>query len=327
MNHKMRALALAPGSEGGVGPELLLAALHYEHLRSHEYFWCGDKASLELACIRSRTKLEFSGPHHAKLPHGATIHISYDLPKSAGEHERQALFLKNSIELAKSGQVHAIVTGPIEKTALAFLADGPWPGQTEYFAHHLPGPAGHPFMAFLGGPFIMSLLTTHVPLSQVAGLINSSRLTLHLKKLAEQCAKILRKSPSEVSIAVLGLNPHAGENGLLGQEEINHLLPAIKEALNTGLNVSGPWPADGYFAYFNRQSPPHDAVVATYHDQGLIAYKLLCEGAAVNATLGLSVPRTSPAHGTAFDLVGTGRASHKSTLRAIEVALSLAYLA
>ncbi len=322
MNTKLRALALVPGSEGGVGPELLLRALQDEHLLACDYYWCGDKASLDLAAKRSKIQLKFSSTHQAQLPQGSVIHVAKDLVRSAGEHERQAIFLKNSVDLAQSGLVHAIVTAPIEKAALAFLPGGPWPGQTEYFSHHLG--SGKAFMAFLGGPFMMSLLTTHIPLSQVSSELSSSKLLRHLKQVSEQCANILGKKPAEVSIAVLGLNPHAGEHGLLGREEIDHLIPAIKDAQDLGLDVSGPWAADGYFAYFNRESPPHDAVVAIYHDQGLIAYKLLSEGTAVNVTLGLSIPRTSPAHGTAHDLVGTGKASYKSTLKAIEVAMRLA---
>ena len=132
-------------------------------------------------------------------------------------------------------------------------------------------------------------------------------------------------SPSSIRIAVLGLNPHAGESGLLGFEEEEIIKPALEMARDRGLMVDGPLPADGFFGYLHQRSHeelPH-AVVAMFHDQGLAPYKLLARGCAVNATLGLSVPRTSPAHGTAYDLIGTDRACHLSAKKAIEAAIDL----
>lgn len=320
MNQKTRALALVPGAENGVGPELLLASLSHHDFSEHTFYWCGDKKSLQDAALARDIPLSFTDSLEALLDNGTKL--SYVPPLLATNlSERQALFLKNSIELAAAKKIDAIVTAPIEKAALGFLPGGPWPGQTEYFAHHLSGkyPA---FMAFLGAPFIMSLLTTHVPLRKVSSLISKEKLLAHLHALAVQCAKILKKPDAEVRIAVLGLNPHAGEHGLLGHEELNELIPAISAAQNEGLMVNGPYAADGYFGFLKNQ-PPVDAIVAMYHDQGLIPYKLLADSAAVNATLGLKIPRTSPAHGTAVELRGTKKACFLSTIKAIEVALML----
>ncbi len=129
-----------------------------------------------------------------------------------------------------------------------------------------------------------------------------------------------------MSIAVLGLNPHAGEGGLIGHEEQEIITPAIAAAQAKGINVHGPIPADGFFGYYHliKKSALPDVVVAMYHDQGLIPYKLLAAGNAVNVTLGLTIPRVSPAHGTADDLVGKNLACRASTLQAIKTAILLA---
>ncbi len=319
---KKISIAITPGSERGVGPELILQALTYQHPSRHDFFWCGDQASLELASERSGCELKFLSNHQALLSSG--LLISY-APLIAGDDclKRQAGFLHKSLELALAGAVQALVTGPIEKEALAFLGSN-LAGQTEYFAQHL-GIAGQmAIMTFMGGPFIMSLASTHVPLKQVSQQINTKDLLSHIITLSQQLSLILKKDRSELSITVLGLNPHAGEHGLIGREEIEIISPAIKQAQALGLTIDGPLPADGYFAYWHRQSKLPDAIIALYHDQGLIAYKLLSQGRAVNVTLGLSVPRTSPAHGTAAHLIGSGQACIKSSLMAIEQAIRLA---
>lgn len=322
MKNLLCTIALSPGAENGVGPELILLSLENLSVQGSQFLWCGDKASLECARSRIKTHIHYSDNSTATLKNGLTINFFDDFPNHFNEHQRAARFLENCVQKALEGKVQAIVTGPIEKAALSCLAGGPWPGQTEYFAHHL-GDNGKPFMAFLGGPFIMSMLSVHVALRKVPELVVKSRITECLQALALECARILKKDPKKVAIAVLGLNPHAGEQGLLGNEEIEHVVPAIKEMTDQGYTISGPWAADGFFGYLDKASKP-DAVLAMYHDQGLIAYKLLAKGAAVNATLGLCVPRTSPAHGTARELVGTGTASYESTLKALELAIKLA---
>lgn len=323
MKNSLCTIALSPGAENGVGPELMLISLENLQIKRCQFLWCGDRASLELAASRLKTTLRFLDAHRAELKNGITLRFLDHFPP-LNEHERTARFLEKCVEHAKNGTARAIVTGPIEKTALSFLPGAKWPGQTEYFAHHLGG-SKKPFMAFLGGPFIMSMLSVHVALRKVPDLINKKLISDRIQVLAIECGKILEKDPKKVAIAVLGLNPHAGEHGLLGSEEIEHIMPAIKESSDAGYSVSGPWAADGFFGYFNKQASKPDAVLAMYHDQGLIAYKLLAQGAAVNATLGLSIPRTSPAHGTASELVGTGKASYESTLKAIELAIQLAH--
>ena len=314
-------IALTPGAENGVGPELLVrAVLLFNKGEPVEFYWCGDAESIKLACMRANTQVKIR-QQNAVLENGLALKISSDVD-ARSILKRQAHFLDISVDLAKAGIVHAIVTGPIEKAALAYAAKGPFFGQTEYFATHLPA-INKPFMAFLGGPFMLSLLTTHIPLRCVADAITEEIVFDHIQTVAKYCAKILNRSLTDVKIAVLGLNPHAGENGLLGDEEQKIFLPAILRAKSLGLTIEGPLSADGFFAYVEQRDEITDVVIAPFHDQGLSPYKLLSKQGAVNVTFGLSHIRVSPAHGTANDLVGSMKASPLSTQNAIKIAMDL----
>jgi 4-hydroxythreonine-4-phosphate dehydrogenase len=193
-------------------------------------------------------------------------------------------------------------------------------------ANHLNAQGQKPFMAFLGGPFILTLLTTHQPLASVSRTLTSESIVEHLTAVARYGQKITKKP--HLKITVLGLNPHAGEGGILGSEEDQIILPAIQHANKLGLDVVGPVSADGFFAYFHKIPKERlpDVVVAMYHDQGLIPYKLLTKGVAVNVTFGLKVVRTSPAHGTATQLTEKNLACVKSTKMALKTAIKLAML-
>ncbi|USN51754.1 MAG: 4-hydroxythreonine-4-phosphate dehydrogenase PdxA [Myxococcales bacterium] len=320
MSQLFNTLALCPGSENGVGPELLLSSLLHHNFNAN-FIWCSDKLSLERAAFRNKSTIEFLSNNKVCLKPGLTLEYLRDYPSALNTSQRAALSLKNAVDLALSKKINAIVTGPVEKADLSSLLDGPWPGQTEYFSHHLSKPGQKAFMAFLGAPFIMSMMSVHSPLKKIPQIINKDAVIKRIFALAHESSIILGKNAKKINIAVLGLNPHAGENGLLGAEEIEHIIPAIKICNEEGYNITGPHAADGFFAYHQRYAP--DVVLAMYHDQGLIPYKMLAHNA-VNATLGLSVPRTSPAHGTANELVGSGNASFESTSKAIELAIKLA---
>lgn len=317
-----RTIALVPGAENGIGPELLLRAVNSLKINEPlQFLWCGDRLSLELAANQANLSLSFEKMQvrlNDKL-------ISFLNDMTGTVLSRQAMFLDQCVKRAKEGQVDALVTGPIDKAALRFLDEGDYVGQTEFFARHLAREGSKQFMAFMGGPFFLSLLTTHVPLACVASSLDEKLVTDHLMAVAENCARIYQKPLSKVRIVVLGINPHAGENGLLGNEEKTIITPAITSAQKRGLTIEGPLSADGFFAFFHRFSTETmpDAIVATYHDQGLIPYKLLAQGTAVNVTFGLRIVRTSPAHGTAYDLFKTGRACPKSTEMALKLAINL----
>lgn len=316
-------LALTPGSLHGVGPELMLKAMtNHEFADCVRFVWCGGEQSLALASACSGIAVQIIDKNRAVIDNRLTLNFMDDAPLMLSQ---EIWSLNHAVRLGKTREIDAIVTGPVDKACLINVDGQSFRGQTEFFSHHLGGekPA---MMTFMGGPFIMSLLTTHLPLAEVARSITSHRLENHVRAVAFYAGRILNKDQRAVSIVVLGINPHAGEDGLLGHEEEAVVKPVIAALCADGFYVRGPVPADGFFAYFHEWSKDSipDVVVAMYHDQGLIAYKLLAKGCGVNVTLGLSVPRLSPAHGTATELVGTGRACHKSSVRAIQVAKDLA---
>lgn len=217
---------------------------------------------------------------------------------------------------ALAGRVDAIATGPINKEALA-LAGSPWRGHTELLAH-VTG-AREVAMMFHSPRLCVVLATVHVPLSAVPRLLTRDRVETVLDLAA---AHLPRFGVARPRLALAGLNPHAGEGGLLGTEDRDVLAPAAAAARGRGIDVAGPLPADTVF----RQALDgrFDAVVACYHDQGLIPVKLAAFGEAVNVTLGLPIVRTSVDHGTAFDIAGRGVADAASLVQAVVLAARLA---
>lgn len=217
---------------------------------------------------------------------------------------------------AVAGRIDAVATGPIHKEAFA-LAGYEWRGHTELLAH-LTG-AAEVAMMFYSARLCVVLATVHVPLSAVPGLLTRQRVDATLTLTA---AALPRFGIAKPRLAVAGVNPHAGEGGLLGAEDRDVLVPAIASARERGVDVTGPIPADTVF----RQAVDgrFDAVIACYHDQGLIPVKLVAFGEAVNVTLGLPIIRTSVDHGTAFDIAGKGLADPSSLVQAVCLAARLA---
>ena len=218
------------------------------------------------------------------------------------------------------GDLAAVVTGPVCKAGL-YAVGFHYPGQTEFFAERC-GVADYA-MLLTGGPLTVALLTTHLPLAQAVGRISHQEIVRVGKLLARFLASRLGEG---VRIAVAGLNPHAGEGGSLGREEIDLIEPAVRE-----LSSSHEWPRARFHGPVSPDSVFHqaaagrwDGVLCMYHDQGLIPLKLLAFDTGVNVTLGLPIIRTSPDHGTAFDLAGTGRARPDSMIAAINLATELA---
>jgi len=224
-----------------------------------------------------------------------------------------------AVDAVRSGEVDAIATGPISKRAFA-LAGIPWKGHTDLLAH-LCGVADVRmlFYADTARPLCVTLATVHVPLANVSGLLTVADVSRTIVMTADWLHHLGVTAPR---VAMAGLNPHAGESGLLGSEDEAILRPAVAEAARQGVVASGPWPADTVFVRAVRGE--FDAVVACYHDQGLIPVKLLAFGQAVNVTIGLPIVRTSVDHGTAFDIAGRGVADHGSLVSAVRLAARLA---
>ena len=225
------------------------------------------------------------------------------------------------------GHIDAVVTGPISKEAWA-LAGHHYPGHTELFAERF-GSEKYA-MLFYAQPAADAaslnaiLVTTHIPLREVARAVTRERVLTTIELGAEAMRRLGCGSPR---LAVCGLNPHAGENGLLGTEDRDVIAPAVTDARAKGIDARGPFPADTIFAKALHRpglTPSFDLVVAMYHDQGLTPVKLMARDRTVNMTVGLPVVRTSPDHGTAFDIAGKGIADAGSMRAAIDLAIRMA---
>jgi 4-hydroxythreonine-4-phosphate dehydrogenase len=226
-------------------------------------------------------------------------------------------YLQTAIDLVKRGQLSALVTAPVCKEAIGKTIPS-FHGHTEFLAaaFHVKDIG----MMFVSGPLRVLLVTRHIPLAQVSREITSD-IVLRAIRSADAALKnhFCLQNPL---IGVCGLNPHAGEGGTLGREEIKYIIPAIKRARAAGIKVEGPFSADTIF--YPANSKRFDALLAMYHDQGLIPVKTLYFRKLVNLTIGLSFVRTSPAHGTAFDIAGKHRADASSMIEAINLAIQLA---
>jgi 4-hydroxythreonine-4-phosphate dehydrogenase len=314
---------VTPGCPAGIGPEVVARALAD----------IGDRRDVAMYFYASKAQL-LEGARRARVKPKALEHVVclYEVGDDRGAVAKPGLVdddalasqrdaLVRACEGAVKGEIDAIVTGPVRKKAL--VVDGvSYPGQTEIVAHHLGG-AEPPLMVFAGAPFVLGLATVHVALAEVPKLVDAALLDRALRQLEDAARAIVGKK--RPTIVALGLNPHAGEGGMFGREDDVVIRPALARAFDRGARVVlGPRPADGFFADVARGMKGVDAVLAMFHDQGLAPYKLLVGGEGVNVTWGAKVPRTSPDHGTADALAGSGRASSSSMRAAIELAVKLA---
>jgi len=222
----------------------------------------------------------------------------------------------NAVRDAQAGHIAAIATAPVNKLAFA-RAGLPWKGHTDLLGH-LTG-SQRVAMMFWSEPLKVVLATVHVPLADVPRMMSMDLLTGVIELTARELPRFGVASPR---LALAGLNPHAGEDGLLGDEDGRVLKPAVEAMRARGVDISGPYPGDTVFVRASRGE--FDAVIACYHDQGLIPVKLLAFGESVNVTLGLPIIRTSVDHGTAFDIAGKGVADPSSMIAATLLAARLA---
>jgi 4-hydroxythreonine-4-phosphate dehydrogenase len=282
-------VGITSGDPAGIGPEIVLAAL--------------GSGKLPLDC-----QYRVIGATDAFVPGKPE--------RASAKHALRAL--EEALALAKAGEIQAIVTGPVSKRAM-HAAGFAFPGQTEFFAERCG--VSNFAMCLTGGKITVALVTAHVPLAEVPGRLSQAEIVRIGRLLADF---LLRRGASRPRIAVAGLNPHAGESGDLGSEEIQIIAPAV-ESLGVSLSgtaeVSGPHSPD---TVFNRTTAGEfDGVVCMYHDQGLIPLKLHAFDQGVNVTLGLPFPRTSPDHGTAFEIAGKRIARPDSMISAIRLACEL----
>lgn len=215
----------------------------------------------------------------------------------------------------KEGNIDVLVTAPINKSNIQ-SEEFSFPGHTDYLDQELEGDA---LMFMIQDSLRVGLLTDHVPINEVAKHLTEELIRKKIKTINQSLIQDF--GITRPRIAVLGLNPHSGDNGVIGDEEEKVLKPALKKIFDEGILVFGPFSADGFFG--SGQYEKYDAVIATYHDQGLIPFKTLSFGKGVNYTAGLNKVRTSPDHGTGFDIAGKGIADHSSFVEAVYAAIDI----
>ncbi|MFM9946333.1 MAG: 4-hydroxythreonine-4-phosphate dehydrogenase PdxA [Saprospiraceae bacterium] len=224
--------------------------------------------------------------------------------------------LEGAVAELKAGMIDALVTAPINKYAMQ-MAGFPFPGHTEYLTQELSN--GDSLMLMVNDKLRIALATNHLPIDNVAGAIDKGLLMRKILMLNDSLRKDF--GVERPVIAVLGLNPHASDSGVIGDEEEKYIRPAIEDLKVKGILVNGPFPADGFFG--SGQHVKYDGILAMYHDQGLIPFKLLSFGSGVNYTAGLSGVRTSPDHGTAYDIAGKNEADPSSFRQALYQAVDI----
>ncbi|MFU8860199.1 MAG: 4-hydroxythreonine-4-phosphate dehydrogenase PdxA [Cyclonatronaceae bacterium] len=318
-------IAISTGDPNGIGPEIILKLLQQLQpddaaiiLIGHPSVFSYYAASSgQIPYLQTAKSLDaISEPGFWLLnPDNDTIHP--EPGKISGQAGAWSMkCVETGIRLCMDHHAHALVTAPISKEAIQ-LGGYNVPGHTEFLAQKTG--TRDVLMMMVSESMRVALATAHLPLSQVAVTLTSQLLlkrlsTLHLSLISDF-------GITTPCIAVTGLNPHAGDGGVIGREEIDIIIPAIEQARHKGIDANGPYPADAFFA---RYTPgQYDAVLAMYHDQGLIPFKSTDNGCGVNFTAGLPIVRTSPDHGTAFDIAGKNLADPASMLAAYRLAFTL----
>jgi len=336
----MKPIAITMGDPAGIGPEIIAQAYAAQPELTRGTFVVGD-----VACMRRGTRIAAGAQPPLALACIASAAEAADVPPrcipvlQAGPPATEAPSLGQvsaaagrmaadavvwAAQAALRGEIAALVTAPLHKEALA-AAGVPFPGHTELLQAEAAMHAGvavqqMPVRMMLANDELRTVLVSiHVSLRQALEAVTQDRVLETLRITDSTLSRALGRRPR---IAVAGLNPHAGEGGLFGREELDVIVPAMQAAEREGLDLHGPFAPDTVFMRARRGE--FDVVVAMYHDQGLIPVKYLGVDKGVNVTLGLPLVRTSPDHGTAFDLAGTGRADASSLLEALRMARRLA---
>jgi 4-hydroxythreonine-4-phosphate dehydrogenase len=321
---KKKKIAITMGDPGGVGPEIIVKALASDRVRDRIIpVVVGNRQVLEEAAqttgvtIQFQSELsgsDFPGVNPTIVEIEGPAHFKKNVPSAEGG-EISVRCIKKTIRLCMDKEIDAMVTAPISKEAV-HRAGYLWPGHTELLAEETKSASVG--MMFCGEALNVILVTIHASLRSAIDMISAGKV-LETAALAERACRML--SVDSPRIAVAGLNPHAGEGGLFGDEEKQHIIPAIAEARSRGLDIQGPFPPDVVFK--KALDGDFDMVIAMYHDQGLIPFKLLYFDTGVNVTVGIPIIRTSPDHGTAYDIAWRGIADPSSMVEAILLAARL----
>jgi 4-hydroxythreonine-4-phosphate dehydrogenase len=324
-------VAITLGDYNGIGPEIILKSLRNTTIRKictpllvgpeDAFAFYADRLGEKkrwrsFTEDASRRSSAGSSPVYLAVPNGVRASRLKPGTVSSLAGRTAVTAIKHAFDLLSRGVADALVTGPLSKKAI-HRSGLNLPGQTELL--QVLSSSRRVAMMLVSDPMRIGLVTIHVPVRDVARLL--SRRILRQKIEVVHDALVNDWRIRRPRIAVLGLNPHAGEDGDIGREEITIVRPIIRLLQQRSMRISGPFPAD---AFFSRYVPgTYDAVVAMYHDQGLIPLKMIASGRGVNITAGLPFIRTSPAHGTAFDIAGHGTADARSMIEAITLAARL----
>jgi 4-hydroxythreonine-4-phosphate dehydrogenase len=324
--HKIK-VGITHGDINGIGYEIIIKALADSRIlemctpvvygSSKVAAYYRKAMDNEIFTFNSINSAKDANPKRPNIINCVNEEIRVELGKStkaAGEAALSAL--DAAVRDLKSGDIDVVVTAPINKENIQSDTFN-FPGHTEYFAKEF-GTRNY-LMLMVSDILKIGVVTGHIPVSQIGPSITKEKIVSNLRVLHKTMLEDF--SIRKPRIAVLGLNPHAGDGGVIGDEEERIILPAIRQANDEGIIALGPYPADGFFGA--GEFKKFDAVLAMYHDQGLIPFKSLAFESGINYTAGLPIIRTSPGHGTAYDIAGTGVASEESFRNALYLAIDL----
>jgi len=322
---KIPRIVITPGEPAGIGPDILLKAIQQNY--SAELIAVCDPEILVSRAALLNLPIHLENFEAASVPETHSvgtikiIPVKLTSPSQPGKlNSDHARYVIQCLEIATDNilnkKANALVTGPVQKSIINDAGIS-FSGHTEFLAKHCH--VDDVIMLFVTNKIKVALVTTHLPLADVPKAITSEKILSIVRLLQAELQK--KFAIAHPKILITGLNPHAGENGYLGTEEIKILMPAIKQLQSENINITGPFPADTIFTdpYLKNT----DVILAMYHDQALPVVKYLSFGHAVNVTLGLPIIRTSVDHGTALDKAGTKEADAGSLIAAIELAIRL----
>lgn len=311
----LKKIAITLGDPAGIGPEIVLKSIFSKEIMSVcEPVIVGDKLVIEEAVEKLGLRVDLKNIELIDV--GEIKNRDFEKNKPTAEGGMACVsYIKKAVELALNKSVDAIVTAPISKEALK-MAGFSWPGHTEMLAE-LTDTKDYAMM-FYSEKLKVILVTIHTALKNVPEMIKKEKVLKTIILAKKSCDMLGIENPR---IAVSGLNPHAGESGIFGDEEIKEIIPAVNEAHASGISASGPYPADTLF--HKAYNGEFDIIVCMYHDQGLIPLKMIAFEQGVNMTVGLPIIRTSPDHGTAYDIAWKGIANPSSIIEAIKLAARL----
>ena len=325
-------IGITMGDPTGIGPEIIVKALSMkEPYKTCRPIVFGDQRVLEKtisqlnlpATIEVTEKIPEEGYLPKKIFLFPISQLEVDSLRFGKPDtkcgEAMVKYIEEAVKWVKENKLDAITTCPINKQAIN-KAGHLFSGHTELLAHLTQ--SSPVAMMFWGSKWKIVLVTTHLPIKEVSRWITSDRILSTIRMTDEALKRYL--GIPHPKIAILGLNPHCGEDGLLGEEEKMAIIPAIKEAKSQGVMAEGPFPADSFFNLISHT--PFDVVISMYHDQGLIPIKMIDFEEAVNLTLGLPFIRTSVGHGTAYDIAGKGLANPNNLVKALSMASKLSKL-